>query len=441
MAQAASDLQWKDRYRDLLREYEAKEREWSALEAALRTAATRVAVAAMGQSEELDAALEPLVESLRTKGAMPQLDTSTTSLVRALKLHESTEELKAAHDLAKLFAGLVRSMGRVPGFSQVEAQFVERLGAGIPVNGWPVFLDDLARAVGNIVDDLRAQRNELEAFLEQVTRQLAMLESWTSWQSDAAQSRRDDALGLEQTIETEMSVLLREVDASPDIDAIKSKVQARLDSVTQQLRDFRENEERRNAENERRTAELSREVQQLKARTAELTELCAAQEKRLLIDSLTGVHSRYAYERRLAEEHERWQRYGQPLSYTIWDIDGFKRINDQFGHETGDRLLRAVAELLTRHKRESDFLARLGGEEFVLLLPGTPLGAASTLAEKLRRVIETATFQHKGKREHITISCGMTEFREGDTPDTVYDRADRALYAAKEQGRNRCVAG
>jgi diguanylate cyclase len=439
MAEPAADLQWKNRYRELVRDFETKEREWSELETALRSAASRIAVAAMGQSEELDAALGPLVESLRTKGSMPHLDTSTTTLVRALKLHESTAQFQSPLDLAKLFAGLVRSLGRVPGFGEAEAALAERLASGIAANAWPAFMDDLAREVGNVVDTVRDQRNELEEFLEEVTRQLALLEEWTSWQSGAAQGRRNDALGLEQSVETEMSRLLRDVDQSPDLAALKGKVQTRLDVVTKQLRGFRESEERRSVENERRAAALSQEVGRLKARTNELTELCAAQEKRLLIDELTGVHSRYAYERRLVEEHQRWQRHGQPLTYTIWDLDGFKGVNDRLGHEAGDRLLRAVAELLTRYKREADFLARLGGEEFVLLLPSTALDAGMGVAEKLRRAIEAATFQHKGQRERVTISCGLTEFRSGDTPDVVYERADGALYAAKEAGRNRCV--
>lgn len=440
MAEPAADIQWKNRYRELLRDFESKEREWTELETALRSAASRIAVAAMGQSEELDAALGPLVESLRKKGSMPHLDTSTTTLVRALKLHESTAELKGPLDLAKLFAGLVRALGRVPGFAEAETALEERLASGIPPNAWPAFMEDLAREVGNVVEAVRDQRNELEEFLEQVTRQLALLEEWTSWQSGAAESRRTDTLGLEETVETEMSRLLRDVDQTPDLAALKSKVQTRLDTVTQRLRGFRENEERRNAENDRRTAALSQEVGRLRERTNELAELCASQEKRLLIDDLTGVHSRYAYERRLVEEHQRWQRHGQPLTYTIWDLDGFKGVNDRLGHEAGDKLLRAVAELLTRYKRESDFLARLGGEEFVLLLPATALEAGLGVAEKLRRAIEAATFQHKGQRERVTISCGLTEFRQGDTPDVVYERADRALYDAKEQGRNRCVA-
>ena len=159
-----------------------------------------------------------------------------------------------------------------------------------------------------------------------------------------------------------------------------------------------------------------------------------------MIDSLTGAHSRYAYERRLEEEFQRWQRHSQPLSFAVWDIDHFKNVNDSFGHEAGDRLLRGVADLLDRHKRAEDFLARIGGEEFVLLLPMTPLEGAVAVTEKLRAAIEAAAFRHHGEPVTVTISSGLTEFRAGDTPTTVYERADRAMYQAKEQGRNRCVA-
>jgi diguanylate cyclase len=159
-----------------------------------------------------------------------------------------------------------------------------------------------------------------------------------------------------------------------------------------------------------------------------------------MVDSLTNVHSRYAYENRLAQEFQRWQRHTQPLSFSIWDIDLFKRINDSFGHEAGDRLLRGVADLFARNKRTEDFLARIGGEEFVLLLPMTTLEAAAAVAEKLRSAVEAAAFRHHGEPVKVTISAGITDFRAGDTPTSVYERADRALYQAKQQGRNRCVA-
>ena len=197
----------------------------------------------------------------------------------------------------------------------------------------------------------------------------------------------------------------------------------------------------RRAEHERRASELSKEIAELKGRADDLIKLCAEQEARLMMDALTGCHSRYAYERRLEEEFQRWQRHSQPLTFSVWDIDLFKRVNDSYGHEAGDRLLRAVTQLFAQNKRAEDFLARIGGEEFARLLPMTTLEAATTVADKLRCVVAGAEFRHHGDPVRVTVSAGLTDFRRGDTPTTVYERADRALYQAKQQGRNHCVVG
>ncbi len=440
MGDAAAEQQWKDRYRELLRDFEQRERDWTSLEKALRAAAGKLTMAAMGQSRALDDALASVADALRGKGSASEIDAGVSSVVRQLHIHEATaHNLAQPPDVPTLLGRLIRSIGRMPGFAEAATALTARL-AGVAPDGWAALIDAVAQEISTVVQTLRKQRAELEEFLEQVTRQLALLEGFTTWQVTAAKSRRDESAGLERTVEAQMGGLRADVDGSDDLALIKGKVQSRLDAVAEVLHDFRVNEERRDAENEKRAAELGQEVLRLKVRTSELTDICAAQESRLLIDSLTGAHSRYAYEERLAEEHQRWQRHGQPLSYTIFDIDRFKLINDQFGHEAGDRLLRAVAELLSRHKRAEDFLARVGGEEFVLLLPMTGLDAALAVANKLRESIESATFMHKGKRERITISCGVTEFRTGDSASAVYDRADRALYRAKEEGRNRCVA-
>src|SRR5690606_4731483 len=262
-------------------------------------------------------------------------------------------------------------------------------------------------------------------------------ERWTTWQEDESRTRREDTITLEQGVQAEVAGLHREIQTAPDLASLKTKVQARLDSVAQQLLTFRAAEERRQSEQERRARELRQEVVTLRQRTDELSKLCADQENRLMLDSLTGVHSRYAYERRLEEEYQRWRRHGQPLTFSIWDIDHFKRINDAHGHDAGDRLLRGVADILGRHKRAGDFLARIGGEEFVLLLPETPAAMASAVVEKLRAAIATASFRHRGEAVPVTVSCGLTEFRDGDSAISAYERADRALYLAKERGRNR----
>ena len=451
MASAAQEQQWKDRYRELVRDFEEKEREWSALEKALRGAAGKLALAATGQSPVLDAAVDVVLATLRTELTAPGLDASVSGLVRVLQVQGVAGEIivpptaaraslpaPARADHEALLRRLVAAIGRVSPLKHVAAKLELRLDAGVEAADWERFIEDAADAVGQVIGSLEEQREELERFLQQVTHQLSEFERWTSWQEGAAQDRRDDTLGLERGMQAQMTGLHREMEAAPDLVSLKGKVQSRLDTVAQQLLTFRSKEERRHAENEKRTADLRQEVNKLRVRTDELTAICADQESRLMIDSLTGAHSRYAYDRRLEEEFQRWQRHSQPLTFSIWDIDSFKRINDEFGHDAGDRLLRGVADILAHNKRTEDFFARIGGEEFVLLLPMTALEAAQGVADKLRHSIETAAFRHHGRSVPVTISCGLTEFRSGDTVAAVYERADRALYQAKELGRNRC---
>ena len=121
------------------------------------------------------------------------------------------------------------------------------------------------------------------------------------------------------------------------------------------------------------------------------------------------------------------------------DIDKFKTVNDNLGHKAGDKVLKNVAEICASNVRTSDFLARYGGEEFVLVLPETSLGQAYVVAEKLRGEIEGKGFYYDKRRVPITVSIGIARFADGESADTVFQRADRALYAAKHGGRNRCA--
>jgi diguanylate cyclase len=455
MTQVAPEQQWKSKYRELVQELEDKERAWAKLEATLRAAAGKLAMAALGQSPELDAAIDHVMAVLRTDPTVLNLDSSVTGLMRALKAETAVGTKSAPLDapvvivptasavtdeIVSLLRAFVRRLAQMPPLAETAAMLARRLEIGVPESGWEPFLQSVADAVGEVVKALEAQRRELEDFLEQVTQQLSEFEEWTRWQAGVARSRRDDTAGLEISVQAEMVTLNQEVVTSTDLAYLKTRVQSRLDNVAELLLEFRHTEERRQAEDEQRANELRTEVSKLKGRTEELAKLCAEQETRLMTDSLTGTHSRYAYERRLAEEFQRWQRHSQPLSFSIWDIDLFKRVNDSYGHEAGDRLLRGVADLLGRGKRGEDFLARIGGEEFVLLLPMTSLETAKAIAEKLRAAVEAAAFRHHGDPVKVTISSGLTEFRAGDTPTSVYERADRALYQAKQEGRNRCVA-
>ncbi len=155
-------------------------------------------------------------------------------------------------------------------------------------------------------------------------------------------------------------------------------------------------------------------------------------------DKLTGVPNRHAYEDVAKRYFERAKRDGKPLSLLVIDIDRFKRVNDTYGHDEGDQVLTAVAQRIARSIRASDFLARFGGEEFVVLLPNCDRQHAEKKAERIRQEIEKSVRTRGG--DAVTVSVGVAELDpRRESFDEGFARADAALYAAKVQGRNRVV--
>jgi len=156
------------------------------------------------------------------------------------------------------------------------------------------------------------------------------------------------------------------------------------------------------------------------------------------LDFLTELPNRQRLDEFMRDLMSRAERYGQRFAIVIFDLDHFKSINDQFGHAAGDRVLRALAQLLAEDKRASDFLARYGGEEFVMLLPQTTLENAVKLAEKLAERIRARNFQFQTQPIRLTVSAGVGEVAPGlDTADSLFERVDKALYRAKSEGRDR----
>lgn len=178
------------------------------------------------------------------------------------------------------------------------------------------------------------------------------------------------------------------------------------------------------------------EASRLKARH-ELMELARAHQHAARTDELTGLSNRRDMQHRLNEEYSRYRRSGHHFSIVLIDLDFFKRINDNYGHDAGDSVLRSFSELMQNVIRQTDVAARWGGEEFLILLPDTSLLQALTLAERLRSEVANAEFCFAGQRMPITISAGICSIAKTGTVDELLKQADVHLYNAKEDGRNR----
>jgi two-component system, cell cycle response regulator len=161
-----------------------------------------------------------------------------------------------------------------------------------------------------------------------------------------------------------------------------------------------------------------------------------------ITDGLTGLYNRRYMETHLATLVTQAHETGRPLSMLIADIDHFKRVNDTHGHDAGDQVLRDFATRFRRNTRGIDLACRLGGEEFVIIMPETELRRAFQIGERLRAAIASQTFRVNPQTElRMTASVGVATLEvAGDTPATLYKRADTALYAAKNGGRNRVIA-
>ncbi|WP_200762618.1 sensor domain-containing diguanylate cyclase [Nitrosophilus alvini] len=160
---------------------------------------------------------------------------------------------------------------------------------------------------------------------------------------------------------------------------------------------------------------------------------CKKLELLSMCDSLTNIYNRYKFDIALEQETKRSKRYGLPLSLILFDIDDFKNINDEFGHIEGDKILKKIAKTVKQNIRDIDIFARIGGDEFAILVPNTSLKEIEKITDKLKKSIENM----KTAKIKTTCSFGIAEYKKGETKEDFFKRTDVALYRAKRMGKNR----
>ncbi|MDM8348899.1 GGDEF domain-containing protein [Pseudomonas sp. sp1636] len=343
----------------------------------------------------------------------------------------------AKHVEASLL-GLLNELA-LPAHHQDQADLLrERILAGLNLYELVPVLDDLAVLMLAVAD---VGQREFEGYLKQLNDRLATFQGGLQDAHDGYADSLSAARELDSELRQQVDGLHSSVQQATDLPSLKGLVESRLNDLLGTMEQYRHQRDEREQRVAGRLQTLVERVANMEQEAKGFRQHLEEQRQKALLDPLTGLANRAAWNERLALEVARWQRYGGELLLAVVDIDHFKRINDGYGHLAGDKVLKIIAGELHKRLRTTDFIARFGGEEFALLIPATPLAGGLQLLETLRAGIEACPFHFKGERVTITLSGGVSAFAAAERGEQVFERADQALYRAKRGGRNRIEPG
>lgn len=466
----------------------------------------KLAFALRGQSNELDQVLVRLANSLRSgsrdvditlivdsavaalsKGAPPKVQQNAESLRRVAEhvlgvalhlapalaepLQHARQQLSGASDEASIqsiLLGVVRQAAEggltardsvaeevalatvvslltqlhLPDTMAAATQAVQQQLAKRP----PPSSVEATRAVAHLVsrshDASAAEIDRMSGFLQQVVSKIATLQQQLHLVNNASDKSIRESEALNESVTGHVRDIQVSVDTATDIGDLKASIADNLQSLHQGVDEFVSSARQRRIETEDLLTRLNTQLSKLEGETTSLSEGLVRERERSGTDSLTGLPNRRALDAHLASMNAGPDRHDKQVSVLVVDIDHFKTINDGFGHQAGDRVLKGVADLLRSQLRSEDFIARYGGEEFVVVLPGAPIDQAALIAERMRAHVQSCRFRSGDQAVPVTVSLGVASLTRDEDIEIALERADRAMYAAKRQGRNRtaCAA-
>jgi len=382
---------------------------------------------------------ETTIGSLSLPPVLEELDPDELQADGAYALPDSPEPSysSVAKHIEDTLLGLLEELS-LPERHRPQAEAMrERLAHGLNWYELLPILDDLAVLMLAITD---SGQHEFEAYLKQLNERLEAFQGHLQVASEGHADSRSAARELDTQIREQVDGLQSSVQEAADLDSLKHVLESHLEGLLGTMDEHQQQRDLREQETAARLKGLAERVANMEQEAQGYREHLEVQRQKALIDPLTGLPNRAAWSERLDYEVNTWHQHGNNLSLAILDLDHFKRINDGYGHLAGDKVLKIIANVLRKRLRPTDFIARFGGEEFVLLMPDSSLADALAVGEVLRAAIEACPFHFKGEPVTITVSMGVAQFQPGERSDLALKRADEALYRAKAAGRNQVQA-
>ncbi len=300
--------------------------------------------------------------------------------------------------------------------------------------------EDMMSLIQNYVRLMNEERSQVTDFIAEIGKGLIEMEtSFVASLSHASQAHRSN-VDFNILLEGQMEEVKRSTHIVKTLSEIRDFVSSRLTSIKAALENKRQEDERRMEEINHEMGTLQQNLQSVRKEIEQVQQQRTHLERETFLDPLTRIPNRRAYDLRIKEELQRYHRYQHSFSLLLFDVDHFKKVNDNYGHWAGDKCLKEAIKRIKPVMRESDFLARYGGEEFTIILPGTDKESARAVAERLRVMIEKTHFMFRGQKIPLTISVGVAQIEPSDINQQVlFSRVDAAMYLAKRSGRNQVV--
>jgi diguanylate cyclase (GGDEF)-like protein len=318
------------------------------------------------------------------------------------------------------------------------SELKQRLESSTNVAALLAYSDDLIDIIQAYIKQGSEERDEVANFVKELGRNLLEMENQLLTSLSQTEETYQFNTDFNESLQGQLEDIKDSFSISKTLEELRGFVFSKLKAIRTALEHKRMQDESYLQNTNEKMGGLQKNFQKMKKEIHQIQIKAKTLEQEVLLDSLTGIHNRRAYELRIKEELHRYHRYNQSFSLVMFDIDHFKKVNDEHGHQAGDKCLREIARRIKPSLRQCDFLARYGGEEFVIILPGTAEDDAFNVAEKVRKLIENTRFLYRGQEVPVTISLGMTEVNSTDQdPGVVFRRADEAMYQAKKRGRNR----
>lgn len=425
-----------------------KEKNWQRVERICRLLISRLAQLANCQDDELIFSLKALRKALREGESLIQMEKLIKAVtdqiaelghvpLEASKVY-SSEQLKLLSDIFYVLLDRINFPTQYSSHvNKIKLQLSEE-GLADDYHRLLSGMTSLAELLTEIFNTVQHDKIKIEHYLQHISRELQHLDEGINTSGILHHEKQLAEEHIKSKVEMEVMEMENSMTTLVDLGDFKATVQKTMKTIRGHMESFKESEEQRNQQADKNISELGQKLKLMEQQCEELKQQVLEKHQQALSDSLTGLRNRLAYEEAIQYELERFKRYGRPVALIMLDLDKFKNINDTLGHGVGDKVLQYVARILAKNIRNVDFLARYGGEEFVIILPELGLQEAKKVAEKICKAVQANKLNVDGKAVNVTISGGIARVRQDDTSESLFERADTALYLAKERGRNRC---